>query len=162
MTLLKSLHKSVATEADTEVLAKQLANSIISNSVMPLVIYLKGDLGAGKTTFSRFFIQSFGHSGKVKSPTYTLVEPYELELANIFHFDLYRLADPEELEYMGIRDYYQGQSICLFEWPDKGGQNLAAPDIVINIRSVTVDMMAREIEIAAFTGKGTQVLTNMK
>ena len=117
-------------------------------------ITLSGDLGAGKTTFVRGFLQAMGHQGVVKSPTYTLVEPYELQQRKIYHFDLYRLNSPDELESIGIRDYFQEEAICLIEWPEKAGSLFLAPDL--NIKIEFLDEF-RKVILLPLTDRGRDV-----
>src|SRR5690554_5948445 len=106
-------------EAETVKLGAELAR-LAQTSAQGLTVFLEGDLGMGKTTLSRGVMRGLGHEGAVKSPTYTLVEPYEDLDPPVYHFDLYRLVDPEELEYMGIRDYFASRSFRLIEWPERG------------------------------------------
>lgn len=140
---------SLSNEQDTQKLAQKLAQHIAKG-----VIYLIGDLGAGKTTLTRYWLQSLGHQGAVKSPTYTLVEPYSIDGKDVFHFDLYRLNDPYELELMGIRDYLDvSDALFLFEWPSKGGDEIPPATHIItilktddeNVREVTIDSISAEL-----------------
>ncbi|MCK4842240.1 MAG: tRNA (adenosine(37)-N6)-threonylcarbamoyltransferase complex ATPase subunit type 1 TsaE [Methylococcales bacterium] len=112
------------------------------------LVFLKGDLGAGKTCLTRGVLRASGHKGVVKSPTYTLVEEYDTAKGKFFHFDLYRLKDPEELEWMGMSDYLGQQSLCFIEWPEKGHGFLPSADIDITI---SVAGTGREVEISVLS-----------
>ena len=103
-----------------------------------------------------------GHSGSVKSPTYTLVEPYEIGPRQVFHFDLYRLGDPLELEYMGIRDYFVGNNLCLIEWPNKGEGCLPSADVHINLSSLAMQYDQRVMECVALSEIGQQILKKVQ
>ena len=110
----------------------------------PLVIYLRGDLGAGKTTFARAFVHGLGYQGYVKSPSYGLLETYQAGGVQVLHLDLYRIEDPEELEYLALRDLFDSGTVLLVEWPDRGENWLPEPDLVLDFgesvenRTVTI------------------------
>lgn len=124
-----------------------------------LLISLSGDLGAGKTTVSRGILNGLGHSGSVKSPTYTLVEPYELSMGRVCHFDFYRLIDPEELEYMGFRDYLVEACLCLIEWPERGRGFLPDADIEIGIMQAG---QGRTLSFEAGTDLGKKIVSQLE
>lgn len=117
-------------EPATEAFGAGLARALAGGAV----IHLHGELGAGKTTLCRGFLRALGHTGAVKSPTYTLVEPYQVQGRPVFHFDLYRLAMPGELEGLGIRDYLVPGAVLLIEWPERGGASCPGPDLVVELR----------------------------
>lgn len=121
-----------ATEADLLMLGKKLATELKPGKI----IHLQGPLGAGKTTLIRGILAGLGYYGIVKSPTFTLVESYDVATMTIHHFDLYRLNDPLELEAIGFRDYFQCEALCLIEWPEKAGHFLPTPDHLIEIKIV--------------------------
>ncbi|MGB5096562.1 MAG: tRNA (adenosine(37)-N6)-threonylcarbamoyltransferase complex ATPase subunit type 1 TsaE [Porticoccaceae bacterium] len=122
------------------------------------IIFLSGTLGAGKTSLCQGILAALGHAGPVKSPTYTLVESYTLTHGNVYHFDLYRLIDPEELEWIGGRDYFDGESICLIEWPERGAGALPPPDLTLSLELAGT---GRALWITAGNARGRALLAEL-
>jgi tRNA threonylcarbamoyladenosine biosynthesis protein TsaE len=144
----------LADEAATLAFAAQFASTIKAG----LVVYLHGDLGAGKTTFVRGVLQALGHIGKVKSPTYTLVELYHVANFNIYHFDLYRFIDEEEWDAAGFREYFNAKNICMVEWPEKASNILPQADIDIKLTPLKA---GRELQLLAHTVLGELCLNQL-
>jgi tRNA threonylcarbamoyladenosine biosynthesis protein TsaE len=153
-----SYSEFLADEPATVACGEQMGKAISALLDESFVVFLDGVLGAGKTTFCRGMLTAFGHKGAVKSPTYTLVEPYQLGDATVYHFDLYRLGDPEELEFMGIRDYFQPGSLCIIEWPVRGEGFLPSADVLVNI---TPESGGRRLRISAITERGNHCLASL-
>jgi tRNA threonylcarbamoyladenosine biosynthesis protein TsaE len=109
---------------------ERFANKFACNLPHPLIVWLEGDLGSGKTSFARALIHALGYSGRVKSPTYGLLEHYQLDSLKVLHMDIYRIGDPGELEFLGVEDLLDEQTILLIEWPEKGGAWLPKPDFI--------------------------------
>ena len=154
---MPNIHRELLIEGEAAMVTfgERLGRALAVRLNEGVTVFLLGDLGAGKTTLSRGVLRAFGHSGPVKSPTYTLVEPYLLDDVRVNHFDLYRLGDPEELEYMGIRDYFSSDSLSLVEWPHRGEGFLPQPDITV---TVTVSGNGRQLKLQAGTDLGRQVI----
>jgi tRNA threonylcarbamoyladenosine biosynthesis protein TsaE len=146
-------HRTLHIESDEamQALGTRLARACQSHGV----IYLEGELGTGKTTLVRGLLRGLGHEGAVKSPTFTLVEPYMVNGVPVYHFDLYRLSDPEELEFMGLRDYFSAESLCLIEWPQQGGELLPPADVVIELEHAGP---ARNVVLTAQSQHGEVIL----
>ena len=163
-----SIERYCRQEAETASLAEDFAAAISqllsNNPNAHLNISLEGDLGAGKTTFARYLIQGMGHAGKVKSPTYTLCEPYPLQIDNkpftAHHFDLYRMKDPLEWQEAGFGEYFDVPGFCLIEWPEKAEGTLPAFDIQISLSAGGQDD-ERTIQINAMSEFGQSILDAM-
>jgi len=144
----------LADEQATEALGARLAGLLAPG----LMIHVRGDLGAGKTTLVRGLLRALGVTGAVRSPTYTLIEPYELPSLRLYHLDLYRLADPEELEWLGLRDLLDGHSLCLIEWPERGRGVLPDPDLEIRLAHAG---RARRAQLAGRTEAGKRIVAQL-
>jgi tRNA threonylcarbamoyladenosine biosynthesis protein TsaE len=132
----------------TEALGRKLA----AGAAPGRVLHLRGELGAGKTTVVRGLLRALGHEGRVKSPTYTLVEPYELSSLHFYHFDFYRLKDPSEWAQGGFREYFNAHSLCAVEWPERAGALLSSPDVEIAL-SFEADARRARVEARSVAGK---------
>lgn len=152
--MIKTLELSLLSESDTLQIGAKLA------AVCPIhcIIFLQGELGAGKTTFVRGFMRGLGYAGAVKSPTYTLVEPYAIKDKTLYHFDLYRLQDPHELDDIGMRDYIAQPAILLIEWPERGINLLPCPDLTCYIEPFH---SGRIMRITAHSEIGNQLLQHL-
>lgn len=133
-----------------------LGQKLASASPPGSKLFLQGELGTGKTTLSRGFLNELGYEGIVKSPTYTLIEPYQFGDLAVFHFDLYRLSNAEELETIGIRDYFAGTAICLVEWPEKGMPYIGEADVHIYIRYEDEE---RHVLFETKTRRGNEIIS---
>jgi tRNA threonylcarbamoyladenosine biosynthesis protein TsaE len=139
---------------DDEAAVRDLAAVFAGAVRPPAVIYLRGDLGAGKTTFARAYIHALGFEGYVKSPSYGLLEIYQAGGQCVLHLDLYRIEDPEELEYLAIRDQFDDTTVLLVEWPDRGAGRLPAPDLALHF---VEEGSGRIIECEAFSPTGLEL-----
>ncbi len=139
-------------ELASETMAIRLAACLVS----PLVLTFSGNIGAGKTTFIRAMLRSLGVKSAIKSPTFSLVESYQGNHLQIHHFDLYRIHDETELDYIGFRDYFRDNAVCCIEWPERASEQLALADVgfLLNIKGA-----GRELQLCALSPVGAEVLS---
>ncbi len=144
--------------AETPEAMEQLGGRLAGLVFRGMQVHLSGDLGAGKTTFVRGFLRGLGYNGTVKSPTYTLVESYQLHDFTIYHFDFYRVKHPDEVEAIGFRDYRSDGAICLIEWPEMAGKTIGSPDLLILF---TINNDSRELELVSSTERGKLLISKV-
>lgn len=135
-----------------------LGAAIAREAPAAFTVFLSGQLAAGKTTLARGLVRALGHDGAVKSPTFTLVESYELADRRVHHFDLYRITDPEELEYIGLDEYFDGSALCLVEWPERGAGVLPVADLELRLSVVPA---GRQVDAVARTTAGEKLLNEI-
>lgn len=138
---------------------EKLGGLLIEGCPQGGLVFLKGNLGAGKTTLVRGLLRAVGYEGNVKSPTYTLIESYDINGRTIHHLDLYRLGDPEELEYLGVRELSDARSLCLIEWPEKAAEHVMSPDLVVEIDYAG---QGRQVKIVANTSVGQKMVDHIR
>ncbi|MCY3565398.1 MAG: tRNA (adenosine(37)-N6)-threonylcarbamoyltransferase complex ATPase subunit type 1 TsaE [Gammaproteobacteria bacterium] len=159
---MRDFNGQLENEAATLHIGRLLAAATLEGLQAPdgsaTVIHLHGELGAGKTTLARGILRGYGYKGPVKSPTYTLVEPYELDRRRIYHFDLYRLTDPGEMEFLGTEEYFVGGNLCIVEWARRGGERIPSADLEIELWG---EGAGRSIACTAHTGAGIEMVTEM-
>lgn len=153
MTILGSRTLHWADEADCEATARALA---AVPALRDAYVELHGPLGAGKTTFARHLLHALGVAGRVKSPTYAVMEPYELPGGPVWHFDFYRFNDPQEWEDAGFRDVFASRGLKLAEWPEKAEGLLPGPDLRVDIEPLEHE--ARRVTLSAWTPRGLELL----
>lgn len=149
---------ALASPADTDRVGRQLA-AALDGYAGGALITLAGELGAGKTALARATIQALGHMGPVVSPSYTLIEPYDLHGRRVYHLDLYRLADAEELEFLGIRDIDFSSSLILVEWADRGAGFLPSPDLDITL---AYRGSGRTVHLEAHSATGRHLIATLQ
>lgn len=152
---MHELKRILADESETLALGATLAPFLHGG----MVVYLSGELGAGKTTLARGILRALGHAGRVKSPSFALVEPYKLSRLYLYHFDFYRITDPSELEDVGFREYFNPDTVCLVEWPERAEGMLPPPDLRIDLE---VAGSGRKARIEAGTEAGRLCLKRME
>lgn len=148
------IQKQFVVNSEQETIA--LATSFAHQLKAPLIVGLQGNIGVGKSFLTRAVLNTLGYNGRVKSPTFTIVEPYSLDNFDFYHFDFYRINDPDELDFLGIDDYFYSKSICFIEWPEMAIEKISAYDINC---AITIENKKRKLQFSAVSDKGNNLIS---